>query len=165
MEFPQWFEQQKINAVHVSDVVKGLWHLALNGAPSSIYNLAGKDNLDTKKLNSFLEKLFGIQTAPLNVLKSEAIKLMPMESILEEINGETLPNWLKLVKESKLDYSPMSPYLELEQISNKNLCVDGSKIEKSNFAYEHPSVTAEELSAQLAYAVGEGWFPKNMTKA
>jgi len=164
MEFPQWFEQQKINAVHVSDVAKALWHLALHAPPSSIYNLAGKDNLDTKKLNSFLEKLFGIQTSPLSTIKSEAIKLMPMESILEEINGQTLPNWLKLVKESKLDYSPMSPYLELEQISSKNLCIDGSKIEKTSFSYEHPAVTEEELKIQLGYAVAEGWFPKNMTK-
>jgi len=160
MEFPQWFEQQKINAVHVKDVAKALWHLATNGAPNSVYNLAGKDNLDTKKLNVFLEKLFGIKTAPLGTIKSEAIKIMSMEAILDEINGETLPHWLKLVKESKLDYSPLSPYLELEQISNKNLCVDGTKIEKIGFSYDHPAVTADELSAQLAYAVSEGWFPK-----
>jgi nucleoside-diphosphate-sugar epimerase len=160
MEFPQWFEQQKINAVHVKDVVKALWHLAMNGAPNSVYNLAAKDNLDTKKLNVFLEKLFGIKTGPLGTIKSEAVKMMSMEAILDEINGETLPHWLKLVKESKLDYSPLSPYLELEQISNKNLCVDGSKIEKSGFSYDYPAVTGEELNAQLAHATAEGWFPK-----
>ena len=45
MEFPQWFEDQKINCVHVSDVAKAIFHLAVNGKPNSVYNLCGKDNL------------------------------------------------------------------------------------------------------------------------
>jgi len=164
MEFPQWFEEQKINCVHVKDVCRAIWHVAVNGSPKSVYNLSGKDELDQRKLNVFLEKLFGIQTAQLGTLKSEAIKIMSMDTILEEINGAHLPTWIKLCNEAKLDYSPLSPYLESEALSNNSLSCDGSAIEKTGFVYEVPNVTEAELRTQIQHAVSEGWFPPNLVK-
>jgi len=162
LEYPQWFEQTKINTVHAKDVARGLWHIAMNGSVKQIFNLADKNDTEQKKLNSIIEKVFGIQTGHMGLITSEAAKLMTTESLLEEINGEIIPTWVKMTGEAKLDFSPLSPYLESEALANKNLCIDGSAIEKSGFKYEYPMITEAEIKAQLDHAIKEGWFPPNL---
>jgi len=162
MEYPDWFEETKINTVHVKDVAKGLWHLASNGKIGEVYNLADKNNTDQKKLNVILEKLFGIKIGHLGTIKSEALKLMNTESIQEDVNGEIIPTWVKMTTEAKLDYSPLSPYLDTEALSNKALYIDGSAIEKTGFTYDFPTIGEAEVRGQLAHAVAEGWFPPNL---
>jgi len=162
LEYPQWFEQTKINTVHVKDAARALWHIAMNGGAKEIFNLADKNDTEQKKLNSIIEKVFGIQTGHLGLITSEAAKLMTTESLLEEINGEIIPTWVKMIGEAKLEFSPLSPYLESEALANKNLCIDGSAIEKTGFKYEYPTITEAEIKGQLDHAVKEGWFPSGL---
>jgi len=162
LEYPNWFESSKINTVHVEDVVRAIWHLVGTARKGEIFNLADKNDTDQVKLNPILEKLFGISTGHLGTIKSEAVKLMSTEGLLEEINGETIPTWVKLTAESKLDYTPLSPYLDSEAIANKNLSVDGSAIEATGFKYNYPTIGEAEIRAQLNHAVSEGWFPPKM---
>jgi len=162
MEFPVWFEETKINTVHVHDVAKALWVIASNGKVGQIFNLADKNDTDQKKLNVILEKIFSIKIGHLGVLSSEAIKLMSTESILEEINGELIPTWVKILKESYLEFSPLSPYLDAEALQNKALCVNGSAVEQLGFKYEHPTVSEESIKTQLTSAVESGWFPTKL---
>jgi hypothetical protein len=61
------------------------------------------------------------------------------------------------MKEHKLEYSALSPYLEEEQFVATGLGVDGSAIQKLNFTYDVPAVTAEVLKEELDYAVELGW--------
>jgi len=162
LEYPGWFEQTKINTVHVKDVARALWHVAINAGAHEVFNLADKNDTEQKKLNAILEKVFGIQTGSMGLITSEAAKLMTTESLLEEINGEIIPTWVKMTGEAKLDYSPLSPYLEGEALANKNLCINGSAIEKSGFKYEYPMITDAEIRGQLDHAIKEGWFPSNL---
>jgi len=162
MEFPQWFEETKINTVHVTDCAKAIWHIAANGTVGSVYNLADKNDTDQKKLNGILEKIFGIKIGHMGTITSEAIKLMSTENILEEVNGELIPTWVKMSKEAKLDYTPLSPCLDADSLQNKSLCIDGSGIEKTGFKYEHPNVTEELLKEQLKHATDNGWFPPKL---
>jgi len=162
MEFPQWFEEQKINTVHVHDVVRSLVHLISNGEVGKAYNLADKNDTDQKKLNVILEKLFGIKIGHMGVLKSEASKLLPIDQLVSEVNAEHAPTWSKMISEAKLEYSPLSPWLDEEALLNSSMCVDGSAIEKTGFTYEKPNVTEELLRDEIKYAVAEGWFPANL---
>lgn len=162
LEYPKWFEEAKINTVHVKDVVKGIWHVVTNSKVGDIFNLSDKNDTDQIKLNAIIHKLFGIETGHLGTLKSEAVKLMNTESLMEEINGEIIPTWVKMIKEAKLDYSPLSPYLDVESLSNKSLGVDGSAIEKTGFSYDFPNLTAEDMKSKLEDAVLEGWFPPSV---
>jgi len=98
----------------------------------------------------------------LGTIKSEAVKLMNTESLLEEINGETIPTWVKLTGDSKLDYTPLSPFLDSEALANKDMCIDGSAIEKTGFKYQHPVIGEADIRAQLAHAANEGWFPPGL---
>jgi len=161
LEYPKWFEQQKINTVHVHDAARALWHLSQNGEVGKTYNLADKDNLDQKKLNVILEKVFGIKTDVLGAIKSEAIKLIDPQNLLPEINGEHAPTWSTMLKDAKLEYSPLTPWLDTEAMMQKSLCVDGSSIEATGFTYEKPNVTEEVVKEQINHAVSLGWFPPN----
>jgi len=165
LEYPNWFESTKINTVHVEDVVRAIWYIAeLKTTNGQIFNLADKNDTDQLKLNPILENIFKIQTGHLGVIKSEAVKLMNTESLLEEINGETIPTWVKLTGtgDSKLDYTPLSPFLDSEALANKNLCVDGSAVEKTGFNYKYPTIGESEIRAQLDSAVANGWFPPGL---
>jgi nucleoside-diphosphate-sugar epimerase len=159
MEYPEWFESTQISTAHVGDVARAIWVAGTSGEPGKIYNVADKNDTDQKKLNIVIEKLFGIQTGHLGTLKSEALKLMPTKKILKEVNGEHAPTWSTMLTEAKLDYSPLSPWLEGEALSNNDLHVDGSAIEKLGFQYQVPAVTEESIRGQLQHAVQEGWFP------
>jgi len=160
LEFPSWFEKTKINTVHVNDVAKGLWHLAMNGSVGSAYNLADKSDTDQKKLNIILESLFGIKTDVLGAIKSEAAKHLDKASMTSDINGEHAPTWSKMTKEAGLDYTPISPWLDEEAVLNNHLSVDGSSIESTGFSYDHPQMTEELVKQQLEDAVAMGWFPR-----
>jgi len=164
LEYPTWFESSKISTVHVSDVARALWFLALNGKKGDIYNLADSNDTDQKKINMILEEIYGFKIETLGLLKSEAAKLLSTETLQEEINSEVIPTWVKMTKEAKLDYSPLSPYLDSELLANKSMCVDGSAIEKAGFKYEHPKVTAAEVKEQINHAVSEGWFPPGLVQ-
>jgi nucleoside-diphosphate-sugar epimerase len=161
LEYPQWFEDLKIPTVHVLDVVKALWHVAINANAGSIFNVVDKNETDQKKLNALLEKLFGIKTGHLNLLKSEGMKLLSMESILSDINGENIKVWLDLVNGAKLEFSPLSPYLDAEVLQTNSYVVNGNAIEATGYSYSYPTVQEEALRDQINYAVKEGWFPPN----
>jgi len=162
LEYPNWFEATKINTVHVIDVVRAIWHLVENSRNGEVFNLSDKNDTDQLKLNPILENVFKIQTGHLGTIKSEAAKLMNTESLLEEINGETIPTWVKLTGDSKLDYTPLSPFLDSEALANKNLCIDGSAIEKTGFSYQYPKIGEPEIRGQLTHATTEGWFPPGL---
>lgn len=162
LEFPKWFEEQKINTVHVRDVAKALVHLVSNGAVGEVYNLADKFDTDQTKLNAILQTVFGIHIGHLGTIESQASKLLSAESILEEVNAEHAPTWSKMVSEAKLEYSPLTPWLDLEAVSNKSLALDGSHIESTGFKYDHPEVTETLLREEVQYAVSEGWFPPSL---
>jgi len=162
LEYPNWFESTKINTVHVTDVVRAIWHLVENGRSGEIFNLSDKNDTNQLKLNPIIESVFKIQTGHLGTIKSEAVKLMNTESLLEEINGETIPTWVKLTGDSKLDYTPLSPFLDSEALANKDMCIDGSAIEKTGFKYQHPVIGEADIRAQLAHAANEGWFPPGL---
>jgi len=160
LEYPSWFEDQKFSTVHVEDASRALWHLSQNGTIGSIYNISDKFDTDQKKLNAILEKIFGIKTGTINFAQSELSKLVATEDLVNDINGETGITWLNLLTEHKIDYSPLSPFIFKENLSNNNMSIDGSAIEKTGFNYAYPTVTEDAIRAQIKYYIDEGWFPK-----
>jgi len=159
LEYPSWFEDQKFSTVHVEDVCRALWHLSQNGVVGAVYNLADKSDTDQKKLNAILEKIFGIKTGTVNFAQSELSKMIATEELVNEVNGETGITWLNLLTEHKIDYSPLSPFLFKENLSNNSMSIDGSAIEKTGFSYKYPNVEEETIRALLKLYIEEKWFP------
>lgn len=104
-----WGGDLKINTVHVTDVVRALWFLVSHGEVGKVYNLADKSNTgtpivtpksvniiaDQEKINTILEKIFGIKTGYKSSLTVQiATKvLQPSDSINVNLWSRFLWQW------------------------------------------------------------------------
>jgi len=156
-----WTGDLRINTVHVTDVVRGLWHLVSNGEVGKIYNLADKNDTDQAKINHLIEKIYGIKTGFKSKLTSQLTKVA-LGAVTEEVNARHIEPWAQITKENNIAYSKLTPYLDEELLSNNGLAVDGSAIEKTGFHYEVPNVTEEVLRATIEEYIRSEWFPKNL---
>jgi len=154
-----WTAQLKMNTVHVRDVAKAIYHVVLKGEPGKIYNLADKGDTDQGKINSILEKIFQIQTDFHGTIVSNLAKLN-FKAAQEAVNEKHLAPWSELCKNSGIENTPLTPYLDPELLYNTPLSVDGSAIEKLGFKYDFPMINEELLREQADYFVKQGLFPK-----
>eukprot|EP01114_Cavostelium_apophysatum_P001367 TRINITY_DN1117_c0_g1_i1.p1 TRINITY_DN1117_c0_g1~~TRINITY_DN1117_c0_g1_i1.p1 ORF type:complete len:369 (-),score=87.04 TRINITY_DN1117_c0_g1_i1:65-1171(-) len=163
LEIPGWWEEIKMNTVHVNDVVKALWHLAANAKPGDVYNLADKNDTDHKKVYKILEKVLpGFKYDTTGFIQGEATKLLGAEGLADVVKDMVMTTWVKMTTENKLEFTPLSPFPYVEYLELKPLCIDGSAIEKTGFKYEHPTVGEAELREQVNDAVAQGWLPASM---
>jgi len=153
-----WSEKTKINTVHVADVAKALWHLSQKGKAGDVYNLADKNDTDQGKFNQILEKIFGIETGFQGKMIN-AVAKVNLKAVTEEVNDKHLKPWSDLCKKANITNTPLTPYLDIELLSNSSLCVDGSAIEATGFTYDYPNVTEEQIRIQIDYFVKQGLFP------
>jgi len=151
----------RINTVHVRDCARALWALAEKGKVSTIYNLADKNDTDQGKINGILEKIYGIKTGftnkMTNIMASSGLSL---KMVTEGVNDKHVQPWVGLCKDENINYTPLSPYLDPELLSDKSLSIDGSTIESIGFKYEHPQVTEELIRESIDYYLKQGLFPK-----
>jgi nucleoside-diphosphate-sugar epimerase len=156
-----WTSDLKTNTVHVSDVSKALWHVAVSPActPGSVWNLADKNDTNQGKINKLIEVIFGIKTGYISAVKCKFAK-MNLPTVVDEINRRHLKPWSDIVKASGIENTPLSPYVEEELIKKKHLAVDGSAIEGTGFKYDYPHVTADSLREVVEYFAKQNLFPK-----
>eukprot|EP00030_Apusomonadida_sp_AF-17_P007591 a842022_269.p2 GENE.a842022_269~~a842022_269.p2 ORF type:complete len:381 (-),score=169.29 a842022_269:20-1132(-) len=157
MEF-LWSGDQRLNTVHVQDVVRAMWHLTNHGANGAVYNLADKSESDQESINVFLQAIFGIECKFAGTIKSNLAKLN-LESVVEDVNEKHLKPWSDLCKAAGIENTPLTPYLDLELLYNNHLSCDGSAIEATGFAYERPNITEALVREQINYFVSQGIFP------
>jgi len=162
MEF-LWDKDLSINTVHVRDVVAALLHLAKNGKPGTVYNLADDNGTDQGSICTILEQLFGIKTGYLGNMKSKVATSVAMKAVAETANDKHLKPWSDLCKENKISTTPLTPYLDEELLYDNPLSVDGNAITKeTGFTYQHPKVTADLVKESLQYHIKNGAFPPNI---
>lgn len=157
MEF-LWSGDQKLNTVHVRDVARALWHLANHGVAGEVYNLADKSESDQESINTFLQAIFGIECKFAGSIKSNLAKLN-LESVVEDVNEKHLKPWSDLCRNSGIETTPLTPYLDIELLYNNHTSLDGSKIEGTGFAYEHPLVTEALIRESIQYWISQNVFP------
>jgi nucleoside-diphosphate-sugar epimerase len=160
MEF-LWTADLRMNTVHVRDVAKALWHLTTNGDDKAVYNLCDSGETTQGKVNGFIEKLFGIQTGFAGKIKSNLAQLN-LKGVTEDVNDKHLKPWSDLCKASGIDNTPLTPYLDEELLRQNHVCLNGSAIEATGFAYEYPAVTEELIREQVAYFTSQGIFPESV---
>jgi nucleoside-diphosphate-sugar epimerase len=153
----------RVNTVHVDDVAKALHFLCTKGEKGQIYNLADKNDTDCGKINDLLEEIFGIKTSFLNAIKMSAASAMGTKFLVSFANDEHLKPFSDACKKYGIADTPLTPYLDEELIKEVNIAVDGSKIEKLGFTYDHPTVTVASLKAVLEDYIEKGFFPKEMS--
>ncbi|KAI8337758.1 hypothetical protein BC941DRAFT_426101 [Chlamydoabsidia padenii] len=145
-----WSKDLKLNTVHVNDVSRACWHLALWYKPSDnkeppVFNLADKQDTDQETINTHLRAIFGIKTGYHGSVVSTFAK-MNLNSVVEDINEKHLQPWADILKANNIQHSPLSPYLDPELLYNNAISVNGSAIEdQTGFKYSVPYLTQANL--------------------
>jgi len=150
----------RLNTVHADDVAKALHFLCTKGEKGQIYNLADKNDTDCGKINDLLEAVFGIKTTFLGALKMAGASAMGTKFLVGFANDEHLKPFSDACKKYGIPDTPLTPYLDEELIKDQAVAIDGSKIEKLGFSYDHPKVTPDDLKAVLDDFIEKGFFPK-----
>jgi nucleoside-diphosphate-sugar epimerase len=155
-----WEGSLKLNTVHVNDVVRALWHLKDKGKSGEIYNLADSGDSSQETISKFVANLFGIKYEFLGWMKSKAAEKYNMKMVCGEVNEKHLQPWADMLKAANVDLSPLSPYIDQELLYNKNLSIDGTKVESTGFKYEHPTLTEAACRQMVQEYIDLGIFPK-----
>jgi len=161
MEF-LWDKDLYCNTVHVRDVTQALWHLATQGKPGILYNLADESNTSQGSICPILESMFGIKTGFMGSMKSKMATSLAMKVVAETANDKHLKPWSDLCKEHKINTTPLTPYLDEELLYDNPLSVDGTAILETGFKYQHPKVTTELVRESLDYHIKNGSFPAKL---
>lgn len=154
-----WSGDLRINCVHVVDVVRALWHLLVNGEAGSVFNLVDKSDLSQKKMNNLLADLFGISTGFHGTIISNLARVRLSDAV-EHANDKHVAPWSQMCKEQNIEFTPLSPYIDQELMSNCSLAADGSAIESTGFEYLVPNITVDKLQEEIDYYVGLNLFPR-----
>eukprot|EP00696_Hemimastix_kukwesjijk_P006127 gnl/Hemi2/17745_TR5852_c0_g3_i1.p1 gnl/Hemi2/17745_TR5852_c0_g3~~gnl/Hemi2/17745_TR5852_c0_g3_i1.p1 ORF type:complete len:176 (-),score=44.12 gnl/Hemi2/17745_TR5852_c0_g3_i1:247-738(-) len=154
-----WSGSLKINTVHVHDVVRALWKLALSGRLGEIYNLADKQDTDQAHVSRLLKGIYTIKTDFVNTAMCYLAQ-MHMKDTVEAINEKHMEPWHRMCRSAGIVNTPLSPFIDQELLYNNSLALDGTKIERdTGFVYEVPLVTRERLIEQILYHVNQRIFP------
>lgn len=154
-----WDKGLKFNTVHVDDVCAAMWLAATKLEPGSVYNLADKTNSDQGIVNGLIGKYFGIKTGFMGWMLSKAAAMM-LDRVANDVNEQHVPTFTEICQEQKIFNTPVTPYIDREMLKNKNLCIDGSAIEKAGFQYAQPKLTPELLAAQIKFMEDQKIFPR-----
>lgn len=68
-----------------------------------------------------------------------------LNRLTKEINDKHSGPWATICQSSKITSTPLSSYLHKENLLNKHLYLDGSKLANSGFSMTHPKPTRELL--------------------
>ncbi|GAM23057.1 hypothetical protein SAMD00019534_062320 [Acytostelium subglobosum LB1] len=157
MEF-LWGGDLKVNTVHVNDVCKAIWHVALGAPKGAVFNLADKGDTDQAKINKCLEKVFAIKTGFHGSIVSNLAQLN-LKAVCEQANNKHLKPWSDLCKQKGILNTPLTPYIDQELLSNNHLAVDGTAIEATGFKYDYPELTEAGIREEIEYFQAQNLFP------
>jgi len=152
-----WSGDMKINTVHVADVCKAIWHACTTLEAGTVYNLADSSDMTAGKLNKAMAKLFGIKTGFVGSLLSRAAVKFNAASIANEKHS---PMWRAVMIDKKVNLnSPVSTYIDEENVQNKHISINGTKITGTGFTYDHPACTVAEIRAAVEFQIAQNIFP------
>jgi nucleoside-diphosphate-sugar epimerase len=154
-----WSADLRLNTVHVSDVVKAIWHCVLNVNAPATFNLTDEADTTQRSLNEILEKIFGIKTGFEGSIVSNLAKLK-MSDVVEDVNEKHMEPWSALTKEQGILNTPLTPYLDQELLYNNSLSVDGSAITKTGFSYDVKKPSVENVREVIEKYQELQLFPK-----
>jgi len=157
-----WSKSLKMNTVHVTDVVRAIWHLHDHGTTGQIFNLVDKGDTDQGKVNELMEQLYGIPTSFLGKTKSSLAKALGMKQLTDMVNDKHLKPWSDLCKSKGILDTPLTPYLDEELLYKCDVYINGNAIESTGFAYNVPNITPDHLREVINDYIAKGHFPQGL---
>ncbi|XP_076322769.1 uncharacterized protein LOC143231878 isoform X3 [Tachypleus tridentatus] len=156
-----WTKDLKMNTVHVMDLCRAIWHVFTSGDNGEIYNVVDKGDTTQGKVSSIISEIFNINHDYWGSAMSTLAKT-DMKSLVEEINDKHMGPWAELCNKDGISNTPLNPYLYEEFLYDRNLYLDGSKLEDTGFCYEVPNITLDRVKEILQDYAEMGLFPKSL---
>ncbi|XP_003388585.1 PREDICTED: uncharacterized protein LOC100639369 [Amphimedon queenslandica] len=159
-----WTKDLRMDTVHVHDLSRAMWHIKDTGANGEIYNVVDQGHSTQGSISELVSTIFGIRYGYHGTVLSNLARLN-MTDVVDGSNEKHLGPWSEACNECGIVNTPLTPYLDKELLYNKHLHINGSKLEKTGFTFEHPKMTAEGLKQVVDDYVGSGLFPPSLAAA
>ncbi|KAF3186409.1 hypothetical protein TWF106_004309 [Orbilia oligospora] len=166
-----WTKDLRVNTVHVSDVSRAIWHAAdwyVKGkegwqtepeGTAPIFNIVDDGDTSQGTVAEIVEQVFNIKTSFMGTLVSQLAKLN-LDEAVDEANETVLQPWSDLLEDAGIKNSPISPFIEREQLQDSDLSLDGTRFKTiTGFEYEVPKITTEKVEEMLASYKKMNWWP------
>ncbi|KAH8330386.1 hypothetical protein KR067_002021, partial [Drosophila pandora] len=158
-----WNDAMRLNTVHVSDVCAAIWQLAQSPKTASqVYNIVDDSASTQGSISNLLVDIFDINVDYFGIVMSNLTKLYPTDTV-GEINDKHMGPWAEICQRSGIDNTPLTPYLDEEQLHHKHLYLDNTKLKDFGYVLQHPKVTRELLMEMINDYVKQQLFPKSLT--
>lgn len=82
-----------------------------------------------------------------------------MSDVLDDINDKHVGPWADACQRDSIENSPLSPYLDEEQLFHKHIHLDNTKLKKTGFVLQYPVVRREQIEDIINDYVRERVLP------
>ncbi|MCJ1354638.1 MAG: hypothetical protein MMC33_004627 [Icmadophila ericetorum] len=156
--------------IHVSDVCSAAWLAAkwcasLPSTPSlplqdRIFNIVDKGSTSQQTLSTIIAAIFNIQTGFQNALINAFAKFN-LENVVDDVNEDVLQPWADLISKKGIARpGPISPFMEKELLTDKDLCMSGERAEKVlGWRPQKEKMSEEDVRGVVASYERIGWWP------
>uniref|UniRef100_A0A1A9W5Q6 NAD-dependent epimerase/dehydratase domain-containing protein n=1 Tax=Glossina brevipalpis TaxID=37001 RepID=A0A1A9W5Q6_9MUSC len=158
-----WNDSMRLATVHVDDVCAAIWQLALNPkAHRQIYNIVDDGESTQGSISDILADIFSINIDYFGIVMSNLTKLSLSDTV-SEINDKHMAPWADICQRNGINNTPLTPYLDEEQLYHKHLNLDNSKLKQFGYQLKHPKVSRDLVKAIIDDYVEQKLFPKSLS--
>ncbi|XP_073814274.1 uncharacterized protein isoform X1 [Musca autumnalis] len=157
-----WNDAMRLATVHVDDVSAAIWQLALSeNAHREIYNIVDDAESTQGTISDILGDIFSINIDYFGIVMSNLTKLSLSDTV-SEINDKHMEPWAEICQQNGLTNTPLTPYLDEEQLYHKHLNLDNTKLKEFGYELKHPKVTNDLVKEIIDDYVEQKLFPKSL---
>ncbi|ALC47894.1 CG5854 [Drosophila busckii] len=157
-----WNDAMRLNTVHVDDVCAAIWQLAQSPKTAGqVYNIVDDSASTQGSISDMLVDIFGINVDYFGIVMSNLTKIYPTDTVAE-INDKHLAPWAEICQRNGIDNTPLTPYLDEEQLHHKHLNLDNSKLKDFGYVLQKAKVTRDLLIEMIDDYAKQQLFPKSL---
>ncbi|XP_013113333.1 methionine adenosyltransferase 2 subunit beta isoform X2 [Stomoxys calcitrans] len=157
-----WNDAMRFATVHVYDVCGAVWKLANSEkAYRETYNITDDAESTQGTISDMLADIFSIDIDYFGIVMSNLTKLSLSDTV-SEINDKHMAPWAEICQQDGICNTPLTPYLDEEQLYHKHLNLDNSKLKEFGYELKHPKVTCDLIKEIIDDYVELKLFPKSL---
>lgn len=140
-----WNSDLSTNTIHVHDLCRAICSVAQNDqAIGQVYNVVDEGCTTQGIINDIISKIFNIKVSYIdNIITSMSMFKDRLDAITEDINDKHSSPWAHLCEKNNISSTPLSSFLHKEELDNKHLYLDGTKLTQLGFTLTRPKITKE----------------------
>ncbi|XP_067631566.1 uncharacterized protein [Eurosta solidaginis] len=157
-----WNDSLHLNTVHVNDVCAAIWFLAQNPvAINEIYNVVDDAESTQGTISDILSEIFSIKVDYFGVMMSNLAK-MSLSDTVSEVNDKLMTPWAEICQKDGINNTPLTPYLDEEQLYHKHLYLDNTKLKNLGYVLKVPKLTRNYIIEIIDDYIEQKLFPASL---